>query len=260
MPKITASTFRDTLLVVLRDLAGDEGVVSSSDATDEVLSRHGMGRDALGQDANERDLAPLLVNQAFNKLLKRNGLARSAGYGKWSLTQDGVSAADAEKENMDTTETDKGVGISFAVPTPDLLYHPDGYIRGLAEAATPCFGHWSRTSDVCGRCSLMGSCVTKTMAEMEALAAHLDDRDDRIARGLDVRDVEDEDISDVLDAIDPGEDRQWSDYTVFLDRTNVGAICPHCQEEVRENLVQVLPNNPWERPGLYHAACFEEIK
>lgn len=266
MSKITASTFRDTLLVVLRDLADAEGVVSSEAATDEVLSRHGMGRDELGQDANGRDLAPLLVNQAFNKLLKRNDLALSAGYGKWALTSDGVAAADAERNTMEAVEnieTSEGGGISFTVPISDLHYHSDPHIRGLAEAATPCFGRWSRTSDVCGRCSLMNACVAKTMVELEALAAKLDDRDDKIARGLEVRDEADEEISDILDIIEDegsSEGRDWSQYIVAHETLNVEPICPHCGNAGSSDLVQVR-KNPYEvKPGIYHAACFEVIK
>lgn len=260
---ITASTFRVTLLVVLRELAGEGGVVTSKEATDEVLSRHGISRSDLGTDNTGRDLAPLLVNQCFNKLLKRKDLAHSAGYGKWALTPDGISAADSERNTMETSPDTEGGGISFAVPTSDQHYHPDPYIRDLAAKATPCYGHWSRRSQVCGRCTLSNTCITETMQVMEDIAAKLDERDYRISRGMRVEEDEDKDILDAINSEDeePREDRDWSDYTIPHETIRAEVVCPHCSNSASENVVQVVQMNPYGvQPGIYHEACFEEFR
>lgn len=215
----TASTFRDPLLKVLGIMSGLVAgtTVKADDAVTRVCAETGIDENAHGTDnSTGRPQVRVWVIQAFNRKLRKEGLAEAPLRGNWSLTDEGVKVAslllggtlpapvvapmpedefDALLDSVATSDpepeapvepepapvlpaiSEGGAGVAWSLGVQVNTYNADPYIRGLAVAQTKCFGRYSDRSDVCDGCSLSGSCKAETVTLMAAVAARLRQRD-----------------------------------------------------------------------------------
>ena len=91
----TASTFREA---VLQHIGAKTGLVAGvtvpmKEILPLVYASTGYTEDQFGKDNHGYFKVRLWVQQAFNKLLRKQGLGENAGRGKWTLTDEGVVVA-----------------------------------------------------------------------------------------------------------------------------------------------------------------------
>jgi hypothetical protein len=95
MSQPTASTFRDPLLRVLGTrtqlVAGTH--VAMDDAIADVLTNTGYTEEQFGKDNHGYFKVRLWIQQAFNKILRKQNIAEKVQRGTWTLTDEGVKAA-----------------------------------------------------------------------------------------------------------------------------------------------------------------------
>jgi hypothetical protein len=249
--RMTAKQLRDPLLKALGNLTGLKAgeVVSQADAINEVLSDLGVDPEAWGQDSHGRNVTALNIQQAFNRMLRKQGDGEAAGRGKWTLTDKGVKAArllvgdvagDEDDTDLDdlldamdddgagtqtgaaaVNDAPNSTGLSWSLGDQVNTYSDDAYIRGIAVESTPCFGHYSARSSVCANCPISGGCKAVVITNMASVSARLRKRDEEAALRAakptpepatpapTPSDDADEDISSLLDLIN--DDDNWSE-------------------------------------------------
>lgn len=203
---LSASDFRDELLLTLADLSfGDPANPVKFDTTYEpICTMKGSTLADFLAEYGERDTdgkpwIKLWISGAFN-WLKSQGLADSAGRGKWTITVDGLNKARAlgapatTSQILAPVDDDSkaasdvvldGVSLSVGPTSQEATYHPDPYIRIVATQSTRCFGHYTpRQGGVCDDCPLAGPCRNLQATDLTALAAQLHREDEEEAKRL----------------------------------------------------------------------------
>jgi len=208
--KPTALAFRDPLLKVLGELTSlTPGVeVDTDTALAAVYEDTGIAEDDHGTVEGDRPYVRVIAVRAFNRMLKREGLAESPRRGIWSLTEKGAHVASLLTGPLaidDHGESDPGevpfelpaktstaevpaaahgggAGVSWTLGPQVNSYSTDPYIRGLAIKTTPCFGKLSERSNLCKTCPISGACKAKVLGAVSDIAAELRQRDDAAIR------------------------------------------------------------------------------
>lgn len=289
LPKPTAGTFREPLLKAMGETTSltADTPVAMADVLTRVYTSSGYEEDSFGTNTGGHPNVRIWVTQAFNRLLKKKGLATSPKRGQWALTPEGVQAAalllpgmvftpaapdeDAPDEDVvDTTAmiaiSDGGGGLSWTIGDQKNTYNPDPYIQGLAMEATPCSGFFSARSNLCKSCSLSGACKGQMLSRLSNIAAKLRDEDEKARLAAlkpatpappppdddDDDDDKDLDIDDILSLItgDPKDD--VPEHTV-MDSVPASAVCSECRQKIDAGSKGI-----WiKSKGVLHPKCFD---
>jgi len=296
----TATTFREPLLRVLGELAdlrvGRE--VPMDDALAAVYEATGYAEDQFGKDNHGYFRVRLWVQQAFNKLLRKQGLTVKVRRGTWALTEQGVATAalllgrdvpdddeplateesepgqepveDVSEEPRETPDPeapptpppayDGGEGVVWTLGDRTNTYNDDPYIRALAIAATECFGEWSARSDICADCPLSGACKGALMGRMAEVAEKLHLRDEIAALGDSVKGSGgDDDLDDIADIIEAIEDEVGGGKKAMPDGVKWMQVPAPGMCKVCRKRVETNTKVPWIRTvGMFHPECFEK--
>lgn len=215
---VSAKDFREPVLRALGTLTNLVAweTVPRNQVVQTVLANMGITADTHGVDTAGRSNVEVGIGRAFNRNLKKRGLACLPKRNHWALTNEGAAAAaimlghpvpdpipEPVPEPTPTLETEPapvepetetgeanpapvpaasgpgGVGVSWtAFGEQETTYSVDPYIRGLAVDQTTCFGEFSGTSKVCGTCSLSGACKAMVLTRVSEIHARLTKRDE----------------------------------------------------------------------------------
>lgn len=296
--KPTAATFRDPLLKVLGEMTklSVSTEVNADEALDAVYEETGIGEDDHGTVDADRPYVRVVAVRAFNRMLKRDGLAESPRRGIWRLTDKGVRAASLMTGPFDTEELEDdvielphkgepaevpadtrtppaanhggGLGVSWSLGEQANSYSPDPYIMGLAIKSTGCYGKLSQRSDLCRTCPISGACKTTVLGTVSTIAADLRRQDEeRLRRAMEPeRPEEHEGEADVASPDD-------KDIAEILDIINEGAdgedggkpghsVIKVPVSGICEFCKEEVPRGSqgvWARgDGMYHIQCFDE--
>lgn len=208
----TAKEFRKPLLRVLGQLSNwtVDAEVQATDTYDPVMALMGIPSvDHYG--VNEASGQPAVIKwiQWANTALRRQGLTGMGGRGSWTLTSEGLAAAQAlETGASGSTPTPpvtpvvtpvkapvvtpvKAPATATVIPLPKpkasapvaqekdeapSVSNPyaDDYIMQIASEQTPCFGSYSdHGSAICRTCPLQDACRNQSYVNMSLLAKRL---------------------------------------------------------------------------------------
>lgn len=113
---------------------------------------------------------------AATRMLRRQGLlALGSRRGLWRLTPEGIvtvkhllgGGALPTSEVPSAWEEDPA-GVCVDLEPMSDAYPDDPYIRSLAIARTPCYGHHDPEEEVCQNCPLVGSCKANRLVAVRA--------------------------------------------------------------------------------------------
>jgi len=284
---LSATDFRDPLLISLFELSkGQPGEVIPFKLTHEpTCKRMGIDIDTYGFGPNQRPQTVAWIGWAFTRYIRDKGLGKSAGRGKWTLTEEGIAVArqlaassgtTADAANVmakvedDAAPTVQTIGVSLPVgPTEDDTnsYHDDPYIRSLAVAETKCFGAHTSRSPVCKPCGLAGACRNKVAADMSALADNLLVEDAKAAaeaarkaaeaaKPLDPEQLVKETAKpDPTPA--PTNTGKWDNSSAEIIIAHVAAKCYRCGEPIDGGTeVYWIKDKGDRKGGLFHKECW----
>lgn len=247
---MTPSAFREPVLQALRALSGNApGVgVPARDVTDLVFQTLGVD----DPDPKVRNNANFCATQ----LLKGQGFLETPTRGIWALTPQGVKGSPVEAllsqgatlppvdqpapHRAPSPWEDDTVGASiYLLPVTDS-YSDDPYIRSLAIHQTPCFGNHTEGSPICDCCPVAGSCRSKQVLLLSAIAATLGKRDEEAARQAaqpPPAPSKGEDIEDVLLVLEKQfartRDTSPTSAGVEMD-VPIESVCSVCKKTLRE--------------------------
>jgi len=178
----TARNFQAPLMVALYRLLHDspDTTIKHSEVYPVILELMGIPSvDAHGSTAEGKPQVVQWVQWAFRNL-KGSGKTQSGeGRGQWGLTEEGwAEARELTSTYAPPTQdepAEEGVSSLVSPGHPEEGYHPDPYIRTLATRTqvTPCYGHYSLRSPLCGSCPLQGPCINFQAADFSRLAGVL---------------------------------------------------------------------------------------
>lgn len=241
-----SADFKDEILRQILVLSDEDGVATSSDVVDAVLAAHDMDKDSLGEDTQGRPKAPILISQAVNKILRKEGLVESKGYGQWSLTPQGIQALQEEEDNTDTPE--EGVSWSVSDTPPSSVV-----MTQIEDLGVSCFGYWSPRSDACKECLIVSECQYR-LNERMLFASGVSTTEQR--KNTSAPTLDQESLAGALEQA-----------TVRISTPPRGSVCAHCQESTDEGdilFVRVATENAILRSlgipsGIYHETCLYEM-
>jgi hypothetical protein len=173
---MTAADFREPLLVVLGHLTGCKAgqVVGMSSVLTALYAEMGLSESQL--DSSGRPIARVLAQQAFNKRLRKEGLARSSSRGRWTLTEKGAELAESlsQQPKVEADPKTSMRGIPWSIGEVKNTYTDDPDVLQLAIEQTECIGEYSDRSKVCETCGLVRACKIEQGRKFEEIAAELE--------------------------------------------------------------------------------------
>ena len=284
---LSATDFTVPLLLSLYDLSnGVAGeVVPFKHTHAPTCKRLGIDIDTYGAGPNGRPQTIVWIGWAFTKYIRDKGLGKSAGRGKWTLTDEGITIAQAALSgsggNVDPAtvlarvEDDSAaeplvqtIGVSLVVgPTNEPEdepnnYHDDPYIRSLAIAETKCYGSYSSRSPVCTSCGLASACRNRISAELSALALTLA-AEDKAAVEAAAKPAEPDPIDPVKEPEEhkpppaPTNSGTWDNSGAEVIIAHVAAKCYRCGEPIEgSSEVYWIKDKGDRKGGLFHKDCW----
>lgn len=278
---LSGKDFQAPLLAALHALTGGKpaAVVKYRDTYGPIIQAMGIASlDTHGHNPDGKERVAQWIQYA-HKNLKRTGLVLDMGRGQWALTPKGADEASKLTPVPLGAKASDATLISVADPAPSSVstpvsqnseqgsYHPDAYIRTVAAENTPCFGHYSHKSSVCGTCSLQGPCINFLAAELSRLAAVLKREDaEAMAKAQKPTAPVRPATSATATPATPSNatDFDWSGWDIANKRALIAraaGVCPVCQKTVKKNskAVWVRANEagPKKRKKalLFHPEC-----
>ena len=288
----TAKTFVTPLLVAIGEatnrIAGIE--VSTDDVVGVVCDAMHIREGEYGNDPAGRPKVRMWILQAFNKKLKPDGLADAPSKGKWTLTPKGQAVVEAiykgqqplvedEIEDEDTEEVpigapvasvtplfEGGDGVSWAIPSVEDTYNEDPYIRGLAVAATACFGSWTEGDATCAKCPIAQTCMNRAMTFLPGIAASVMAKllkPPKATLPAAATIIDDPGIDEIISMIEEGDAAKAPakppppKYT--SSKASAEVLCQHCNKPIRlnEQMYWVRAADNGADVGVYHPACYD---
>lgn len=223
--------------------------------------------------ATGRPIVQVKIQYAY-KTLKQKGLApaQDGARGKWALTKAGVNKAKtlfSSPEVVSLSETMESVamdGVSLTIspyPTGMDTYHADPFIVEVAAKATPCFGHFTGSSQVCVSCPINRACRNKQSLEFSQI----------------VRDLERASLGDLLSSSLMDDKPTVSTPVAFTRKVisrasngnqkmdavpnqaqgDVTFTCDACGKQIEPKARMIWVRSPSQDSGSYHADCVEVV-
>jgi len=197
---ITPSEFAPHLVAVLgrlTEFTPDKSVPMESTYAP-VCEAMGVDEDAMGVSSNGTTKGTHRQIGLAMRQLRDKGVTAYAKRGHWCLTIDGarearqgagltpvpeapeaapperVAARTGAAEDVVAEEEEGAEVVRLPVARGRHPYSDDPYIRSLAVERVPCFGAYSRRSDVCKECPLVPDCQGAVSARKGEIAAQMD--------------------------------------------------------------------------------------
>jgi len=257
--KLSAKALRVPLLKTLATLSNftAETPITFKSTYDPVCKGLGTTLEAHGKDNRGKFWVANWMLGAFRSL-KKAGLAKQLGRGKWGLTEKGIKEAGPAPLTPTPAPAPPVIGVSFPIgPGNDASnYHADPYIRALAAQQTKCYGHFTYRSTVCQACTLSGACRNLVSAELSALAVKLEAQDKLEAEKAAQAAATPTPPPPKPQPPKPQPDGTWDNSGVEDIISYMDTDCYRCGEPIAKD-------DPcfWKRPdddnagGLFHYAC-----
>lgn len=270
---LSAKHFRDDLLIVLGQLTGwkTSQAVEHDKVYEPVCKRMGIP-DVYAHGVNDASGQPMVVKwiQWAHKAAMQQGFTTSPQRGRWALTPLGVAEAGRLMSGSDdlvvpatpATETMKEPAMEAQVvelhPHQEDGYHPDPYIRSLAAKSTPCFGHYSDKSSVCGRCPIQGPCQNFMASDLSRVARLL--AEEVTSEVMDVA------LDEALSGGTPHPRNPSGPVPIITSSRRVTrienvkeAVCEHCRQTIPRGvyIYWVRPGTTDKVKGVFHESCLK---